>query len=407
MENKDLYVIEIKNRIKVGVTFDFNSRISNIKTTAGLKNNEILNLYHFSELSSLESRIKRLFSKQKINGEWFYKKEIVLDFLKELEIGRIPSTKLLSEIKNNSVKYQDVFKIGDIPYEYYEIIKNNAINLLEKIKSERKGIGFPDSVELNRFIKTKRASYRNMSYYSDENFLTFERKPNFKLESITNNQLIECLRIIKNITPNNKEKDVLQDYIDSVFSKNMIYIEKCIAIVESFFFLNPSEKNARLEIDSNIYQSNYKIEYDNESEVYSFSQRFDDLEKDELMFLKKSKSKKLIISILGDLSFDYKNSLCFCFFKVENFLKVLNFFEIEKIEDKGIRLFFNNTDKYDEYYVFEFKYHLLNEQEKQFIDTLEMVDAFYYYIEFKDEKNKYYCIVDDLKSVKKELEYRK
>ena len=66
MENKDFYVIELKKKIKVGITYDFKKRYSSIKTGSGIKDNEVINTFHYPDLSLLESRIKRLFKKQKL-----------------------------------------------------------------------------------------------------------------------------------------------------------------------------------------------------------------------------------------------------------------------------------------------------------------------------------------------------
>ena len=176
MENKDFYVIELKKKIKVGITYDFKKRYSSIKTGSGIKDNEVINTFHYPDLSLLESRIKRLFKKQKIAGEWFYKQDIVLDFVEILKKGAVPTINLLDELKNKQINYSDVFKIGGYPYDEYAILKENAINLLEKIKSERIGVGYPDSIDLAKFMRTKRAGYRNIVYIADDDFLYFSRQ---------------------------------------------------------------------------------------------------------------------------------------------------------------------------------------------------------------------------------------
>lgn len=405
MENKDFYVIELRQKIKVGITQDFKSRFNNIKTGSGIKDNEIINVYHYPDLSSLESRIKRLFSKQNIAGEWFYKKEIVLDFVESLKEGHVPSIDLLKKIKNNSVKYSNVFKTGDFPYENYAILKENAINLLEQIKSERRGIGYPDSIDLAKFMRTKRANYRNMVYYADDDFKYFERKPSFSIENIKNNQIIECLRIIRNTTANNKIKDLLQDYIDSIFAERDIYIVKITEIIRSFFF-DSHNSNNELFIETDISYSNIEMELDKELNVYSLSRYFENLNKDELLFLKNAKNHNLRVSIFGNIDFDYKERFCFCFFEVENYLRVLNFLSITRLDENGVRLFFNDTDKYSKSYIFQYKYHLLNSSEKEFISSLEVKDVSFCYIEFEKDKQTYYCLFDDIEVVCKELKIK-
>lgn len=402
MENKDFYVIELKQKIKVGITQNFKNRFSNIKTGSGIKDNEILNVYHYPDLSSLEGRIKRLFSKQNIAGEWFYKKEIVLDFVENLKDGIVPSLDLLKKIKNDSVKYSDVFKNGDFSYENYAILKENAINLFEQIKSERRGIGYPDSIDLSKFIRTKRVNYRNMVYYTDEDFKYFERKPNFSIENIKNSQIIECLRIIRNTTANNKVKDLLQDYIDSIFAERDIYMSKIAELIKSFFFDHHNSTN-ELFTETDISYSNIEMELDRDLNVYSLSRYFENLNKDELLFLKNAKNHNLRVSIFGNIDFDYKERFCFCFFEVENYLRVLNFLSITRLEENGVRLFFNDTDKYSKSHIFQYKYHLLNSSEKEFISSLKVKDVSFCYIEFEKDKQTYYCLFDDIEVVCKEL----
>ena len=71
-------------------------------------------------------------------------------------------------------------------------------------------------------MRTKRAGYRNIVYIADDDFYIL-RKPNFDLESIKDSQIIECLRIIKNTTPNNNLRNKLQNYIDSILPKTILF----------------------------------------------------------------------------------------------------------------------------------------------------------------------------------------
>lgn len=403
MENKDFYVIELQKKIKVGITRDFRNRLSHIKTSSGIKDNEVINIFHYPDLGSLEARIKRLFSKQNINGEWFYKKEIVSDFVNCLKKGSIPSINLLQEIQNNQVQYSDILKNGTCSYENYEILKDNAIHLLEQIKSERSGIGYPDSVELAKFMRTQRAGYRNMVYHANDNFTHFERKPNFTIEDIKSSQIIECLRIIRNTTPNNKVKDRLQDYIDSVFAKSDLYQIKILELIRLFFFTDQYKTDIETLIDSDIIYSNIEMEFDTERNSYSLVRYFEYLNKDEILFLKNMKNHNLQISIFGSIDFDYKDRFCFCFFEVENYIRVLNFFSVPKLDDNGIRLFFNETDPYSKHYVFQYKYHLLNADEKAFIRSQIIKDVSHWYIELEKNGETYYCLFEDAETVTKDL----
>ncbi|WP_449401371.1 hypothetical protein [Chryseobacterium wanjuense] len=109
------------------------------------------------------------------------------------------------------------------------------------------------------------------------------------------------------------------------------------------------------------------------------------------------------VSIFGNIDFDYKERFCFCFFEVENYLRILNFLSITRLEENGVRLFFNDTDKYSKSYIFQYKFHLLNFSEKEFLSSLEVKDVSFCYIEFEKDKQTFYCLFDDIEVVCKEL----
>ena len=73
------------------------------------------------------------------------------------------------------------------------------------------------------------------------------------------------------------------------------------------------------------------------------------------------------------ISFDYKSRCCFCHFDVINYLRVLNFFSIQTIDIDNLRLIYNDTEIYKKHYVFRYKYHLLNEVEKEEIFLINNV----------------------------------
>ena len=75
------------------------------------------------------------------------------------------------------------------------------------------------------------------------------------------------------------------------------------------------------EINKNI-----KISFEEEGNFYSLTKDFEELDKTEQIFLKKSKDSNLNIDVFGMISFDYKSRFCFCHFDVINYLRVLNFF---------------------------------------------------------------------------------
>lgn len=395
-ENKDFYVIELKSKIKLGITNNFKSRLNSIKTGSGIKDNEILNIFYYPDLGFLEARTKRLFSKQKIVGEWFYKRQIVLIFVEYLKNGNVPSLELLKKIQNENVKESNLLEADSI-YGDYLILRQNAINLLDQIKSERFGIGYPDSVEFAKFMRLKKANYRNMAYHVDECFKNFERVPKFCLDDIDDNQIIECLRIIKNTTANNKIKTELQDKIDSVFSKNDIYKSQIIDLIDSFYFRKTYVEKA------NEFHQNIEMKYDEEFDMY-YMNNFENLNKEEILFLKNVKNEDLMVSIFGTINFSYKNRYCGCSFEVENFLRVLNFFKITKTEENQIRLFVNDSNFKE--CIFQYKYHLLNCNEKQFIRSLHITDYSFNYLEFEKNGRLYYCLFDDWEPVQKDLKIK-
>lgn len=396
-ENKDFYVIELKSKIKVGITNNFKSRLNSIKTGSGIKDNEILNIFYYPDLGFLEARTKRLFSKQKIVGEWFYKRQIVLIFVECLKNGNVPSLELLKKIQNENVKESNLLETESSIYGDYLTLRQNAINLLDQIKSERFGIGYPDSVEFAKFMRLKKANYRNMVYHVDECFKYFERVPKFCLDDIDDNQIIECLRIIKNTTANNKIKTELQDKIDSVFSKNDIYKSQIIDLIDSFYFRKTYVEKA------NGFHQNIEMKYDEEFDMY-YMNNFENLNKEEILFLKNVKNEDLMVSIFGTINFSYKNRYCGCSFEVENFLRVLNFFKITKTEENQIRLFVNDSNFKES--IFQYKYHLLNCNEKQFIRSLHITDHSFNYIEFEKNGRLYYCLFDDWEPVQKDLKIK-
>lgn len=108
-----------------------------------------------------------------------------------------------------------------------------------------------------------------------------------------------------------------------------------------------------------------------------------------------------MVSIFGTINFDYKNRCCGCSFEVENFLRVLNFFSITKVEEDQIRLYFNDTNHKE--YIFQYKYHLLNCSEKEFIKSLNIIDHSSWYLEFEKNGKIYYCLFDDIEVVLKDL----
>ena len=61
-----------------------------------------------------------------------------------------------------------------------------AVSARQKIRKERKGIGYPNSISFEKFIKTKKMNYRHMIYTTNYNYTQFTREFKFDIESINN-----------------------------------------------------------------------------------------------------------------------------------------------------------------------------------------------------------------------------
>jgi hypothetical protein len=304
----DFYIIELQDRLKIGISENVPQRINNLKNQAGINKKEILNLFHFVNCAIFEARLKRLFEPYKASGEWFYKKGLVELFINEIRNGENLSLELI-----NKIQYENVYVERDL--------KKTAIIIYEKIKSERKSIGFPNSVTFETMMRTKKMRYRNMVYDISTDFTCFTREPNFSLENIKNSESIECLRIIKNNADSLEEKIKLQGYIDDIFNKKDSRKEEIIKIIGTFFF-NITEFQRQ-------ENPNIRIEYDEEIKYYCLINDYKNLNSNEYALLKSAEK----IEILSEsITFNYRQSTCFCFFEEDDYPRILNFFKNKKIE---------------------------------------------------------------------------
>ena len=303
----DFYIIELDDRLKIGISKNVLKRINDLKNQAGIHKKEILNLFHFENCGIFEAQLKNLFKPYKARGEWFYKRGLVEIFINEIKKGEILSSILICEIQNKNNKP-----------EY--ILNKNAKSIYEKIKKERKGVGFPKSVLLETMIKTNKMRYRNMVYHINSDFSNFTREPNFDIENIKNSEAVESLRIIKNNTDDLEEKKRIQSYINNVFNGNLTNSEEILALIRMFFL------NTKLVLQEN---ENIRIEYDDEVQYYLLKNDYKDLNSDEYALLKRS----VKIEILSNsITFSYKNGTCFCFYEEEDYPRILNLFKNKDIE---------------------------------------------------------------------------
>lgn len=226
IKDLDFYVIEHNHRLKIGVSKGLDKRIKNIKNAAGLPAEEI-NVLFFPGFGYIESRLKRLFKPYQIQGEWYNIEGIVWNFLFELKyLKKNPDLELFNAL---NIKNQILIENDEK--------EKAAIVLLEKIKTERKGIGFPNSIDLRKFIRTKRASYRHWEYLANEDFSDFIRKPKFNLENILNKQAIECLKILKNNTYSASKKNKYDNLITELFdNSSKDDFKTTLKIIENNFF---------------------------------------------------------------------------------------------------------------------------------------------------------------------------
>lgn len=303
----DFYIIELEDRIKIGVSKSTDKRITNILSTGGHGEKDVLNLFNFPNAGLLESPLKRLFrsclvrqSKYNRGEEWFYKKGLVNIFINEIKLGAKPSKELIDLIQ---------YKIEPIENGY----KQQAIFIFEKIRKERKGIGYPNSISFEKFIKTKKMNYRHMIYTTNYNYTQFTREFKFDIESINNVQEIQCLRIIKNNTTCNLTKEKIQAYIDDVF--NLIYdsYSDRFEIIKKYFF-----KSTEIQTVEN---PNVRVLFDKKSNNYQFKMSYSELTKEEYVLIKESKET---ILFKNKISFQYKYFFCLCKFKDNEIARVRN-----------------------------------------------------------------------------------
>jgi hypothetical protein len=309
----DFYIIELKDRLKIGISSNIENRVTSILSSGGHTDSDILNLFKFPDSGIIEAPLKRLFrpcllkkSKYNRGEEWFYKKGLVGLFINEIKTGVKPSIELIEKIQH---------KYADMENGY----KQQAIFIFEKIKKERKNIGFPNSITFESFIKKKKIAYRHMIYWINDDFTQFTREPKFEIESINKVQEIQCLRIIKNNTICNLKKEKIQSYIDDVFNGiNNSYSDR-FKIIEKYFF--NSTKIQKVE------NPNIRILFDKKRNNYQFRMPYSKLTKEEYVLIKESKDTTLF---LNEISFQYKYFLCYCKFENKEIARVRNL--LKKVE---------------------------------------------------------------------------
>lgn len=352
----DFYIIELEDRIKIGVADNTENRLTQLLSAGGHGAKDVLNLFEFTDTGIIEQPLIRLFkpflierSKHNKGREWFYKKGLVKIFLDEIKRGTKPCKELIQQIQ-----YQNV----DLKIDY----QKKAIKIFEKIKAERKNIGFPNSVTFEKFLKTNKMGFRNMVYIVDADYKSFTRHPNFKLDEIRNNQGVECLRIIKNNTKSEIKKEEIQNLIDSIFNENHDDRDKILSLIEDYFFANLPEGatitiksiigDIKKEDENNeiirklienhvsdsgeikkILNPNIRINHDEKYNFYSLKYKYESLKDEEYVLIKNSKYLQLHDNFM---SFDYKDNICTCEFNNKSLPRIKNLLKNSDYEDLTI-----------------------------------------------------------------------
>ncbi|MBA6316262.1 GIY-YIG nuclease family protein [Cellulophaga baltica] len=308
-KTKDLYIIELLDKIKVGISRDTTRRLQNIKTGSGISNSEVIFEKVFKSKGNFEGTILRLFSKYKANGEWFYKREIVLKFIEEIKKGAIVNHDLICRVQNNNDSNPN---------------KDRAFAIFKRIREERIGIGFPSSPNINTIIRSKKVSYKNLNYIISDDFLGFERKLKFTLNKISDSQKIECLRIVKHNVSSISKKQRLKVLIDDVFNKNHTTESEIISVINNFFSISITDKpvliNKKQDINVNNLSVNFK--YDDLSKCYFLDKKNQPLNEYEKKLFKSGTTL-----IINDkyLYFSYHEEKYIIYYNEEYYTSIINY----------------------------------------------------------------------------------
>lgn len=319
----NLYVIELKDRIKVGISKnDIKERVSNILSAGGHGKNDVLNIYNFPNNGYIEGTLKRLFKRFLIekseisrSSEWFYKKGIIEQFIKRIKNKEIPSRELIDKLQYDNSDSSSFYK-------------KNALKLYEKVKNERKGIGFPNSVTFDEFMKFGEMRYKNMHYKVNDEFTNFSREPKFDLDFITKSQSVECLRIIKNNTNSSIKQTKIQSFIDDVFNGVNETLPFRLNLISNYFFDG--------ELLITCENKNIRINFCEDFNYYFLNETYENLNIEEQILIKKSKG---IFISPNKIIFQYKEKNCICKYentsmtRIKNLLKNRDYCDYSYIEE--------------------------------------------------------------------------
>lgn len=286
-----LYVIELLHKVKIGRSTNPSTRINSIKTGSGILENEIINIFIQKDKGKFEQKILRALNKHRINGEWFYKKGGVINFLKELKQGNEVNNEMIIRIQINSNSN----------------VNSDALNIYKKIREERKSVGFPMSADINKIIKTRKVEYKYFIYHISADFSTFTRELKFDTSNPTSSQKIQCLRIIKNHQKSKSSRENIQCLIDDTFNKKISSINQINREIEEFFG-KISVTQARQKCDT--IENDLSFKFDPLQACYYSESNFEALGAKEIDIIrtKKFKLEK------NYLTFDYNGRECYIHF---------------------------------------------------------------------------------------------
>lgn len=305
----DLYIIELQHKVKVGRSTNTKKRLRGIYTGSGILDVEVINEFVFKNKGKFEGKIKQALKKHQVNGEWYYKKGAVINFLKKLYENKEINDDLIIEIQT---EHKHSSKMDD------------ALALFKKIREERKSIGFPKSPNINTIINSRKVVYKHFIYHISQDYSSFTRELKFDIYSSNSTQKIQCLRIIKNHQKSNSRKEKIQNYIDTIFNKTFLNESDIIKEIEEFFgqitVPNIDEKKSSNKKKDELIKH---FTFDPLQVCYYSENKFKELNKVQVDIIKNTKNVRVEN---GSLIFNYHGRKCYVHFeqKQENIMSFIH-----------------------------------------------------------------------------------
>lgn len=206
----DLYIIELKDKIKIGKTSNFETRLKSITHSGGITKKEILKTYLFKECGNMEQHLLKLTEHEKVIGEWRNKDNAIID-------------KILEYVnKNNTVDLAlieiiaTISRIPRVKAQYFS--DENFLNIASQIYAERKNVGHSPRGRIKYTYNEKSISYRNWKYDISIINESFTRKPLFAYEEMELHHQKECIRMILNRIVSYRATEIAIEYVQNLLS---------------------------------------------------------------------------------------------------------------------------------------------------------------------------------------------